>query len=195
MWKIVKKSQAQLSIKVCDSNYGAASRFCNDSASNLSSQTPRRCGVIPRMNTQSQGSGGLLYGVQRALSHYVASHERAYHDFPGVFLNKAAYFLPNCTSTYSRNRLGWEPWQDVLKMADLQDWPHRRGLPLGDSRVSDTAAKIDALLGVFPFVQVFAIPVYIKQTEEAAREASTLPPNAVSRPVGELQAPGLSPED
>ncbi|XP_075547608.1 neprilysin-1-like [Dermacentor variabilis] len=114
----------------------------------------RRGRVEAPLPVQSQGSSGLLYGIQRALSHYVASHKQAYQDFPGVFLNKAAYFLPNCTSTYSRNRLGWEPWQDVLKMADLQDWPHRRGLSLGDSRVSDTAAKIDALLGVFPFVQV-----------------------------------------
>ncbi|XP_065298144.1 uncharacterized protein [Dermacentor albipictus] len=114
----------------------------------------RRGRVEAPLPVQSQGSGGLLYGIQRALSHYVASHEQAYQDFPGVFLNKAAYFLPNCTSTYSRNRLGWEPWQDVLKMADLQDWPHRHGLSLGYSRVSDTAAKIDALLGVFPFVQV-----------------------------------------
>ncbi|KAL3227043.1 hypothetical protein MRX96_024402 [Rhipicephalus microplus] len=101
-----------------------------------------------------QGSGGLLYDVQKALSHYVATHEKAYHDFPGVFLNKAAYFLPNCTSAYSRNRLGWDPWQEVLEMVDLQGWPHQRGLPPRDSRVSDKAAKVDALLGVFPFVQV-----------------------------------------
>lgn len=103
---------------------------------------------------QSHGSGRLLYDVQRTLSQYVARHEQAYHDYPGVFLNKAVYFLPNCTSAYSRNRLGWEPWQEVLRTVDLQDWPYQSGLPAAGAKVSNVAAKVDVLLGVFPFVEV-----------------------------------------
>ncbi|XP_077564866.1 uncharacterized protein LOC144180376 isoform X1 [Haemaphysalis longicornis] len=101
-----------------------------------------------------QSTGKLLYEVQKTLSQYLASHEQAYHDFPGAFVNRAAYFLPNCTSAYSRNRLGWDPWQQVLRTVGLDGWPYQQGLPAADVRLYAVTAKVDGLLALFPFVQV-----------------------------------------
>ncbi|CAN7982498.1 unnamed protein product, partial [Ixodes hexagonus] len=94
----------------------------------------------------------LMYGMPKTLERYFAMRERSYHDYPGVFLNQAAFFLPNCTSMYSRNGLGWDPWQDLLRTVGLSGWPYQR--KAAGSNVSATAATLDATVGVFPFVQV-----------------------------------------
>ncbi|XP_077537092.1 neprilysin-1-like [Haemaphysalis longicornis] len=70
-----------------------------------------------------------------------------------MFINQAAYFLPNCTAVYSRNGLGWDPFQDVLEDVGLGRWPTQ----LPDKSMSTLAAlvgRVDAALGVFPLVDV-----------------------------------------
>ncbi|CAN8013357.1 unnamed protein product [Ixodes persulcatus] len=99
-----------------------------------------------------QATTKLMYEMPKTLERYFALRERSYHDYPGVFLNQAVFFLPNCTSVYSRNGLGWDPWQDLLRTVGLPGWPYQR--KAAGSNVSATAATLDAMLGVFPFVQV-----------------------------------------
>lgn len=103
-----------------------------------------------------QATTKLMYEVPKTLERYFALRERSYHDYPGVFLNQAVFFLPNCTSGYSRNGLGWDPWQDLLRTVGLPGWPYQR--KAAGSNVSATAATLDAMLGVFPFVQVCTDP-------------------------------------
>lgn len=101
-----------------------------------------------------QGTAKLMFQLQKALGRYFAIRQRNYRDYPGVFLNQAIFFLPNCTSIYSRNGLGWDPWQDLLRKMGLEGWPFLR--KAAGSNVSAVTANVDAMLGVFPFVQVLS---------------------------------------
>ncbi|XP_064469152.1 endothelin-converting enzyme 2-like [Ornithodoros turicata] len=94
----------------------------------------------------------LMYDLPRTLMRYYTLREKTYREYPGVFISQATFFLPNCTSIYSRNGLGWDPWTELLAGVGLQGWPFSSDPP--DFDVPAVCGAVDALLGVFPFVQV-----------------------------------------
>lgn len=91
----------------------------------------------------------MVRDLQRMFRVYQASNP--YKEFSSMFINQASFFLPNCTAVYSRNGLGWDPFQEVLEDIGLAGWPS--ALPDNVS-LPAVVGKIDAALGVFPFVEV-----------------------------------------
>ncbi|KAH6926910.1 hypothetical protein HPB50_023526 [Hyalomma asiaticum] len=92
----------------------------------------------------------LLNNLQDTFQAYRAADP--YKDFPSMFINQAANFLPNCTAVYSRNGMGWDPFQDVLEDIGLSRWPSK--LPENISNLPAIVGRVDAALGVFPLVDV-----------------------------------------
>ncbi|CAN7999362.1 unnamed protein product, partial [Ixodes hexagonus] len=91
----------------------------------------------------------MLNDLEQMFRVYDASNP--YKDFPSMFINQATFFLSNCTAVYSRNGLGWDPFQQVLEDIGLTDWP--TSLP-DNASLSALVARVDAALAVFPFVEV-----------------------------------------
>lgn len=106
--------------------------------------------AAPRRPYTTQVTETLLNNLQETFRAYRAADP--YKNFPSVFINQAAYFLPNCTDLYSRNGLGWDPFQDILEDIGLGRWPSQ--LPGNISSLGALVGRVDAALGVFPFVDV-----------------------------------------
>ncbi|XP_037576668.1 neprilysin-1 [Dermacentor silvarum] len=104
----------------------------------------------PRRPYINQVTETLLNNLQDTFKAYREADP--YKDFPSMFINQAANFLPNCTAVYSRNGMGWDPFQDILEDIGLGRWPSR--LPENISSLPALVGKVDAALGVFPLVDV-----------------------------------------
>ncbi|KAL1435189.1 hypothetical protein MTO96_011113 [Rhipicephalus appendiculatus] len=104
----------------------------------------------PRRPYINQVTETLLNNLQDTFLAYRAADP--YKNFPSMFINQAANFLPNCTAVYSRNGMGWDPFQDVLEDIGLGRWPSQ--LPGNVSSLPALVGKVDAALGVFPLVDV-----------------------------------------
>lgn len=99
-----------------------------------------------------------MYDLPKTFNQYFRLKPKTYYDFPGTFISQALFFIPNCTSIYSRNGLGWDPWQDVIGKLALEGWPYSK--PPENKNVSATTGGVDASLGIFPFTEVRVVNEY-----------------------------------
>ncbi|XP_064485219.1 neprilysin-1-like [Ornithodoros turicata] len=107
---------------------------------------------------QDQTTGKLLYDLQKMFHRYFEHHNTTYYNFPSAFVSQALFFVPNCTSIYSRNGVGWDPWQELLTRLGLDGWPF--SFSLEKRNVSQIAGLVDGTLGVFPFVELLLANEY-----------------------------------
>ncbi|KAM7289945.1 neprilysin-1-like [Ixodes scapularis] len=105
--------------------------------------------ALPSISYETQITAKMLNDLEEMFHVYKASNP--YKEFPSMFINQAAFFLPNCTAGYSRNGLGWDPFQEVLDDIGMSNWP--TDFPANAS-LSTLVAKVDAALAVFPFIEV-----------------------------------------
>ncbi|KAH6922675.1 hypothetical protein HPB50_017627 [Hyalomma asiaticum] len=94
----------------------------------------------------------------KALKQYFELKQKTYYEFPGSFISQALFFIPNCTSIYSRNGMGWDPWQELLGKLGLHGWPFPS--VSREWNVSGTAGFVDGTLGIFPFTEVRVVNEY-----------------------------------
>lgn len=99
-----------------------------------------------------------MYDLPKTLKQYFELKQKTYYEFPGSFISQALFFIPNCTSIYSRNGMGWDPWQELLGKLGLQGWPFPNVSP--EWNVSGTAGFVDGTLGIFPFTEVRVVNEY-----------------------------------
>ncbi|KAH7975177.1 hypothetical protein HPB49_024766 [Dermacentor silvarum] len=107
---------------------------------------------------RSQTTAKLMYDLPKTLKQYFQLKQKTYYEFPGTFISQALFFIPNCTSIYSRNGLGWDPWQELLGKLGLRGWPFPNVSP--EWNVSGIAGFIDGTLGIFPFTEVRVVNEY-----------------------------------
>lgn len=107
---------------------------------------------------EDQTTGKLLYALQKMFHRYFEHHNKTYYSFPSAFISQALFFIPNCTSIYSRNGVGWDPWQELLAKLGLEGWPFAFIPEL--ENVSRIAGVVDGALGVFPFAELFLANEY-----------------------------------
>ncbi|CAN7941422.1 unnamed protein product, partial [Ixodes pacificus] len=107
-----------------------------------------------------QTSAKLMHALPKTLHNYFKMKPQTYYDFPGTFISQALFFIPNCTSIYSRNGLGWDPWQEMLPKLGLEGWPFTR-VP-SNKNISAIAGLVDRTLGVFPFTEIRVTKEYVK---------------------------------
>lgn len=99
-----------------------------------------------------------MYDIPKTLKRYFQLKQKTYYDFPGSFISQSLFFIPNCTSIYSRNGLGWDPWQELLEKLGLNGWPF--AAVSADWNISGVAGFVDSTLGIFPFTEVKVVSEY-----------------------------------
>ncbi|CAN8001543.1 unnamed protein product, partial [Ixodes hexagonus] len=117
-------------------------------------------GKVDNAPYRVQTTAKLMYDLPKTFHQYFKMKPQTYYNFPGTFVSQAIFFIPNCTSIYSRNGHGWDPWQEMLTKLGLQGWPFTR-VPPSYKNISAKAGHVDRSLGIFPFAEIRVTKEYV----------------------------------